>query len=125
VTVNSQLPVSGGKRVFDGAGASDSSSANVLWIPLLEKAYAQWSATGNAGRPSAQNSYASLAGGWMADVDAQVLGHAASSYDLINSSDQQAFDVDGSLSGLTGYGDGAQPSGELAPLAVDAVLQEV
>jgi hypothetical protein len=91
VTVNSQLPVSGTTLIFDGYGESDANTKNSLWIPLLEKAYAEWNATGNEGRSPAQNSYASIAGGWMADVDAQVLGHAASSYDLTSSSDQQAL----------------------------------
>ena len=44
-----------------------------LWMPLVEKAYAQWNETGREGRDG-QNSYASLNGGWMQNVDAQVLG---------------------------------------------------
>ena len=49
------------------------------WIPLLEKAYAQWNQTGNEGR-NGQNSYASLTGGWMDAVDEAVLGAAAADY---------------------------------------------
>ena len=46
-----------------------------LWMPLAEKAYAQWNETGKAGRDN-QNSYLSLEGGWMQDVDPQVLGQS-------------------------------------------------
>jgi len=45
----------------------------------LEKAYAEWNETGREGRDG-QNAYASLYGGWMQDVDAQVLGAAATTY---------------------------------------------
>ena len=88
VTVNSRLPVdSSGNLVFDGFGSKRRSLSNVLWIPLLEKAYAQWNETGKEGR-NGQNSYAAIAGGWMADVDAQVLGYAAASYSLTSSAQQ-------------------------------------
>ena len=53
--------------------------ANSLWIPLAEKAYAQWNQTGKEGRDGT-NAYASIQGGWMATVDAQVLGHNATDY---------------------------------------------
>jgi len=49
------------------------------WMPLVEKAYAQWNETGHEGR-NGQNSYASLNGGWMNTVDAQVLGHSVAAY---------------------------------------------
>jgi hypothetical protein len=45
-----------------------------LWIALAEKAYAQWNQTGNSGRDGT-NRYASIEGGWMGDVNAQVLGY--------------------------------------------------
>jgi hypothetical protein len=89
VTVDDQLPVSGSTLVFDGYGTSINSPKG-LWIALIEKAYAQWNETGKEGRDG-QNSYADIAGGWMADVDAQVLGQPASSYNLISASDQQAL----------------------------------
>ncbi len=89
VTVDNQLPVSGSTLVFDGYGSSISSPKG-LWIALIEKAYAQWNETGKEGRDG-QNSYASIEGGWMADVDAQVLGQNAASYDLSSTSDQQAL----------------------------------
>ena len=88
VTVNSQLPVtSQGNLIFDGYGLNSQSASNVLWIELAEKAYAQWNQTGKEGR-NGQNSYAAIEGGWMADVDAQVLGHAAASYNLTSSAQQ-------------------------------------
>ena len=71
VTVNAMLPIDlAGNLGFAGAGTSGS-----LWMPLLEKAYAQWNETGREGRDG-QNSYTSLNGGWMQNVDSQVLGLA-------------------------------------------------
>ncbi len=49
------------------------------WMPLLEKAYAEWNETGHEGR-NGQNTYASLSDGWMGAVDEQVLGCAAADY---------------------------------------------
>jgi hypothetical protein len=76
VTVDTMLPSSGGSPVYEGLGAGNS-----LWLPLAEKAYAEWNETGNEGRDGT-NTYASIEGGWMADVDAQVLGYSAASFDL-------------------------------------------
>ena len=55
----------------------------------------EWDETGNEGRGGV-NSYTNIQGGWMADVDAQVLGCAASTYDVSSSSDLQAL-----ISGMT------------------------
>jgi hypothetical protein len=91
VTVDNMLPVnSAGQLVYADYGCSAASKSNTLWIPLAEKAYAQWNQTGKEGRDG-QNLYSSIAGGWMADVDAQVLGHSATSYNLITGSDQAAL----------------------------------
>jgi hypothetical protein len=80
------LPVnSAGQLVFADYGGKASSTSNTLWIPLAEKAYAQWNQTGREGRDGT-DLYSSIAGGWMADVDAQVLGHSAASYNLTASS---------------------------------------
>ena len=71
VTVNAMLPIDlAGNLGFAGAGTSGS-----LWMPLLEKAYSQWNETGREGRDG-RNSYTSLNGGWMQNVDSQVLGLA-------------------------------------------------
>ncbi len=75
VTVSALLPGnSNGTPVYEGAGADGS-----WWMPLVEKAYAQWNETGREGRDG-QNAYASLGGGFMEYVDAQVLGAAATTY---------------------------------------------
>lgn len=94
VTVNSQLPVGAGNTlIFDGYGSSSTSTSNVLWLPLIEKAYAQWNETGKTGRSDARNSYTSIEGGWMGDVFEQALGYSASTYYLSTSSSsaQQAL----------------------------------
>jgi hypothetical protein len=83
VTVNSQLPVSSsGTLVYDGYGTSSTSTGNVLWLELVEKAYAQWNETGKTGRDTATNSYAAIEGGWMGDVYQQTLGYTATTYYL-------------------------------------------
>ena len=89
VTVDSMLPVgSTGILAYADYGASDTNAANALWIPLAEKAYAQWNQTGKEGRDGT-NAFASIQGGWMATVDAQVLGYNATDY-FVNNADQQA-----------------------------------
>ena len=80
VTVNCALPTySGGTFAYADSGSSASSQTNALWIPLAEKAYAEWNQTGKEGRDG-QNSYGSIQSGWMTAVDAQVLGHNATDY---------------------------------------------
>jgi len=79
VTVNRRLPSSSGQLVYSGYGQSISSTSTTLWIALAEKAYAQWNETGNEGRDGT-NRYASIEGGWMSYVNAQVLGYNSSNY---------------------------------------------
>ena len=80
VTVDRMLPTgTTGILAYADYGASYTNAANSLWIPLAEKAYAQWNQTGKEGRDGL-NAYASIQGGWMATVDAQVLGHNATDY---------------------------------------------
>ncbi len=75
VTVNRRLPTdSSGRLQYSGYGSSAASSATTLWIAMAEKAYAQWNETGNEGRDGT-NRYSSMAGGWMSNVNAQVLGY--------------------------------------------------
>ena len=75
VTVSALLPgYSGGALVYAGVGADGS-----WWLPLVEKAYAEWNETGREGRDG-QNAYASLGWGCMQSVDEQVLGRAATTY---------------------------------------------
>ena len=71
VTVDSMLPVNDGRPVYSAPGAENS-----LWLPLAEKAYAEWNETGkelSTGNPQV-NSYASIQSGWMSYVYLQVLG---------------------------------------------------
>ena len=82
VTVDTMLPSSGGSPVYEGLGAGDS-----LWLPLAEKAYAQWNQTGNEGRDGT-NTYASIEGGWMDVVNQQVLNQPAYDYNVVSSSDR-------------------------------------
>jgi hypothetical protein len=72
VTVNSSLPVSYGSLAFDGMGVP-TGSVN-LWLPLAEKAYAEWNETGNEIQPqTGVNTYAAISGGWMGNVYSEVL----------------------------------------------------
>jgi hypothetical protein len=88
VTVNRMLPAnSSGRLVYADYGAAYNNTANSLWIPLAEKAYAQWNETGKEARDG-KNAYASIEGGWMGTVDAQVLGHNVANYALSNSTKQ-------------------------------------
>jgi hypothetical protein len=88
VTVNLSLPTSNGILVYADYGASITNTNNSLWIPLAEKAYAQWNQTGKEGRDGT-NSYNGIQSGWMATVDAQILGHNATDYMMSNSTQQQ------------------------------------
>ena len=86
VTVNTALPVSSiGTLMYAQLGVGNS-----LWLPLAEKAYAEWDETGNEGRNNI-NAYRNIAGGWMGNVDAQVLGHAATNYGMTDTAAQQAM----------------------------------
>ena len=89
------LPVDGnGNLVFDGMGDSAASAANKLWLPLLEKAYVQWCETGHEWRVTGgtpANAYAAIAGGWMSDVNCQVLGHTSTDYGLWQADGMQAM----------------------------------
>lgn len=76
VTVDRYLPTYGNYAVFADARGTYSSTGTELWMPLAEKAYAQWNETGKEGRDG-KNSYASIEGGWMQTVCQQVLGKAS------------------------------------------------
>ena len=65
---------------------------NSLWIPLAEKAYAQWNETGKEGGDG-RNAYGSIQGGWTAVVDAQVLGHNATDYNVNAASGQAVINA--------------------------------
>jgi hypothetical protein len=79
VTVNREVPVTTSDiLVYAGAGRNRG-SALAVWAVLAEKAYAQWSETGNAGR-AGLNSYTALAGGWMSTSNAHILGYNSINY---------------------------------------------
>ena len=59
---------------------------------MAEKAYAQWNQTGKEGRDGL-NAYASIQGGWMATVDAQVLGYNATDYIMTKTDKQVAINA--------------------------------
>jgi hypothetical protein len=93
VTVDRMLPASvSGILGYANYGANVANSSNPLWIALAEKAYAQWNETGKEGRDG-QNAYASIQGGWMATVDAQVLGYNAIDYIMSRTSAQVAINA--------------------------------
>ncbi len=93
VTVNLSLATySGGTLYYADFGSNAASTTNSLWIPLAEKAYAQWNETGNEGR-NGTNTYAGIEGGWMATVDAQVLGHNATDYNVTSTTEQAAINA--------------------------------
>ena len=88
VTVNRRLPTNtNGRLRFSGYGMSIANSATTLWIALAEKAYAQWNETGNEGRDGI-NRYSSIEGGWMSNVNAQVLGYNSTNYAFSNTQKQ-------------------------------------
>lgn len=88
VTVNRQLPsFSSGVFAYANYGQRLDSVNSPLWIALAEKAYAQWNATGKANR-NGTNTYSGIEGGWMATVNAQVLGYNATDYYLTASNKQ-------------------------------------
>ena len=90
VTVDNMLPASSaGILQYADYGASCSNSANALWIPLIEKAYAQWNQTGKEGGDG-QNAYCDIQGGWMATVDAHVLGYNANDFIMTSTAEQVA-----------------------------------
>ncbi len=77
VTVDSDLPENAnGNYVFANYKQSLANTNIALWVPLVEKAYAQINEEGWL-RTGGQNSYASLDLGWPNDVFTQVTGKPA------------------------------------------------
>ena len=98
VTVNNQLPVlpkgmpeefSKDGLAYDGYNTitNVNSLTNVLWLPLLEKAYAQWSELGyeEQGKNPPINSYVAIGGGgYEVRVFDQALGEASDGSQQVN-----------------------------------------
>jgi hypothetical protein len=80
------LPTSGGNLHYAGLGQNALSTATVLWAALLEKAYAQWNETGEAGR-NGTNTYSGIEGGWMHNVNFQSLGFNSTNYSFSSSTE--------------------------------------
>jgi hypothetical protein len=77
VTVNSELPVtSNGTFWYANFQASAGNSANVLWVALAEKAYAQLAQSGWSRPGSTADSYSSINLGWEGDAVHQITGKA-------------------------------------------------
>jgi hypothetical protein len=88
VTVNRSLPAySNGTLAYSGVGQAVANASTTLWVALLEKAYAQWNETGNSGR-NGTNTYAAIEGGWMSNVNSQVLGYSSSNYSFATTAKQ-------------------------------------
>src|SRR5262249_25616108 len=76
VTVDKYLPeTSAGILWYAGMGWKANNTANKLWAPLLEKAYAQLAESGWSRGPGLANAYASIANGWEGTVIGQVANH--------------------------------------------------
>jgi len=101
VTVNRRLPAySNGTLAYSGVGQAVASTATTLWVALIEKAYAQWNETGNSGR-NGTNTYSAIEGGWMSNVNAQVLGYSSSNFSFANTPKQTLISALGSGRAVT------------------------
>lgn len=82
VTVDRYLPVDRqGRLIFAGMGAYANSGSTELWMPLIEKAYAQWYETGvSAPNNSGRNAYASIDTGYLTAVEGHLIGAASSQW---------------------------------------------
>ena len=101
VTVNRRLPAYlNGTLGYSSYGMSIGSQATPLWIAFAEKAYAQWNETGQSGRDGT-NRYAAIEGGWMANVNAQVLGYNSSNYSFASSNKQSLISALSSSKSVT------------------------
>ncbi len=88
VTVDRNLPTySNGGLAYSGYGRSALNASTTLWLALAEKAYAQWNETGKSGR-NGTNTYTAIEGGWMSNVNAQVLGYNSTYYSTNSTSKQ-------------------------------------
>jgi len=81
VTVDNYLPTSqSGSLYYAGFGDNHTSSTNELWVPLAEKAYAQWSETGHANifQDKQANSYENIGRrGWSDKAFVAVAGKSS------------------------------------------------
>ncbi len=93
VTVNRRLATfANGALAYAGLGLSATSASTTIWMALAEKAYAQWNETGNSGRDGT-NRYTAIEGGWMANVNAQILGYNSTTYSFSTPTQQSMIDA--------------------------------
>jgi hypothetical protein len=117
VTVDNKLPVDQwGRFIFDGMGAMASSTSNVLWVALAEKAYVQmneagWLRQGMSG--SGLNSYQAIAGGWFSSVSSQVANRASTTVMLGSSQTFDQFATAFNAGKLIGFASKGSPSSSL------------
>lgn len=83
VTVDRQLPSSGGSFYYANAGAALSNPANKLWVALAEKAYAQLAESGWS-RAATANAYTSINIGWEGTALYHITGRGATSHQIVN-----------------------------------------
>ena len=80
VTVDRALPIGAdGHLVYAGWCFPATSPQNELWMPLVEKAYAEWNETGQEGGDGT-NSYSGIQGGNPGEVYNQILGNRSAVY---------------------------------------------
>ena len=79
--------LSNGMLAYADYGFNAANPTRLALDPAGRKGLRQWNETGNEGRDGT-NTYNSIQGGWMATVDAQVLGHNATDYSLTDSTEQ-------------------------------------
>lgn len=113
VTVDSQLPVDRwGRLMFASMGVSASSTSNVLWVALAEKAYVQmnesgWLRLGLSG--NGLNSYQAIAGGWFSAAALQIANRASTTV-AVGSSTFNEFTTAFNAGKLVGFASKSTPS---------------
>lgn len=113
VTVDSQLPTyNGGTLLYANMGQQASSSSNVLWVALAEKAYVQMNECGwlrSAGAGGGVNSYDAIAGGWFSDVINQLVNRTATDYYVGTSLHVATFEAAFNSGKMIGFGTVSNP----------------
>jgi hypothetical protein len=117
VTVDGQVPVDQwGRFVFANMGAYASSTSNVLWVALAEKAYVQINEMGwlRASLPgNGINSYQSIAGGWFSSVSSQVANRVSQTLMFGSSSTFTDFANSFNTGKLVGFASKSSPTSSL------------
>jgi hypothetical protein len=116
VTVDSQLPVDRfGRLVFANIGAAATSTANILWVALAEKAYVQMNESGwlRLALPgNGSNSYQAIAGGFLSAVSLQVANRASTTVS-VGSSGFDQFTTAFNVGKLVGFASKSTPTSSM------------